>query len=120
MHLREGTLADVPYVADIGCEALWDDEIVQYLAPNRASYPRSHRDNYLHRTKKRFFAGDRLIVAVIDDKDEAWTGKEKVVAFAFWSDTKGTSRTQPLPASFLGNGEKYSWWNRQSVDRFRI
>lgn len=106
MYLREGRLADVPYVADIGCEALWNDEIVQYLAPNRASYPRSHRDNYLHRTKKRFFAGDRLIVAVTDDGDAAWRGVEKVVGFAFWSDTKGTSKPQSLPASGLGNGEE--------------
>jgi len=106
MHLREGTSDDIPYVADIGCEALWNDEIVQYLAPNRAKYPRSHRDNYLYRTKKRFFAGDRLIVAVTDDGDEAETGKEKIAGFAFWSDTESTSKPQSLPASILGNSEE--------------
>lgn len=120
MHLREGTLDDIPYVADIGCEALWDDEIVQYLAPSRASHPRSHRDNYLYRTKKRFFAGDRLIVAVTDDKDEAWSGTEKITAFAFWSDTNSTSKPQSLPASILGNGESISQRKRQRIDGFRV
>lgn len=105
MHIREGRLDDIPYLADISCDALWNDDIVQYLAPNRAKYPLSHRDNYLYRTKKRFFGGDRLVVAVTDDEDsEVYVGKEKVIGFAFWSDTLDTSRPHKLPASTFGNG----------------
>lgn len=107
MHLREGELKDIPYIADIGCDALWDDEIVQYLAPNRAKYPFSHRDNYLHRSKKRFLAGDRLIVAVTNDEEHEENCKEMIVGFAFWSDTRGTSRPGALPASVFGNGRSH-------------
>lgn len=103
MHLREGQLEDLPYLADIATEALWNDEIVQYLAPHRVKHPESHRDNYLYRTKRRYFEGDRLIVAVTDETDESWTGKEVITGFAFWSDTLGTSTRHPLPASLLGN-----------------
>lgn len=106
MHLREGTLRDLPYVADIGSNALWDDEIVQYLAPNRAKRPLSHRDNYLYRTKKRYFAGDKLVVAVTDEQDVSWAGRDVITGFAFWSDTMDTSETRPLPASFLGNSRQ--------------
>jgi len=120
MYLREGVLDDIPYVADIGCEALWDDEIVQYLAPNRARHPLCHRDNYLYRTRKRFFAGDRLIVAVTDNEDDAWKGKESIVGFAFWSDTMSTSKPRSLPASILGNGENLLQRKRQKIDRFRF
>jgi len=104
MHLREGLLEDLPYVTDIGSEALWNDEIVQYLAPNRAKHPLSHRDNYLFRTKKRFFAGDRLIVAITDEDDGGVNGHEKIVGFAFWSDTERTSCPPNTSTSCLGNG----------------
>lgn len=106
MHLREGCLDDLPYLADIATEALWDDEIVQYLAPNRVRHPQSHRDNYLYRTKKHYFQGHRLVVVVIDEEDDLWTGKEVIAGFAFWSDTLGTSVRHPLPGSFLGNGRQ--------------
>lgn len=104
MHLREGTLGDLPFVADIATEALWDDEIVQFLAPYRAQYPLSHRDNELHRAKRRFFSGNRLIVAVTDENDVTWSGKETIAGFAFWSDTRDTSKPPMLPSSMLGNG----------------
>lgn len=105
MRLREGRLDDLPYLADIASKALWNDEIVQYLAPHRQSHPESHRNNYLYRTRKHYFQGDRLIVVVTDDKDESWSGKEIIVGYAFWSDTLGTSAKRPLPTSFLGNGK---------------
>lgn len=104
MHLREGLLDDLPYLADIATEALWNDEIVRYLAPNRVKHPESHRDNYLYRTKKHYFQGDRLIVIVTDQDDHSWTGRETIAGFAFWSDTLGTSTKYPLPTSSLGNG----------------
>ena len=105
MHLREGVLDDIPRIADIASEALWNDEIVQYLAPNRSAHPRSHRDSYLYRTKKRFFAGDRFMVAVTDDRNGAICGQEMILGFAFWSDTNGTSKPRLSPASILGNGK---------------
>lgn len=104
MYLREGSLSDLPYIADIGAEALWNDEIIQYIAPHREHYPSSHRANYLHRTKKRYFAGDRLIVAIEDAADGSWPGRDLIVGFAFWSDTMHASTLQPLPSSILGNG----------------
>lgn len=107
MHLREGRLDDLPYIATIGSDALWDDEIVQYLAPHRSKYPRSHRDNYLFRSKRRFFGGDRLIVAIADEYEEKIIGcvYGEIMGFAFWSDTLNTSAPLQKPSSILGNGQ---------------
>lgn len=104
MHLRQGRVEDLSQVADIGTQALWNDEITQYLAPNRDKYPLLHHDHNLYRTKKRFFEGDRLVVAVTDERDGSWSGKEEVTGFAYWSDTLNASRPVPLPSSILGNG----------------
>lgn len=105
MHLREGRLSDLPYLADIATQALWNDEIVQYLAPHRVQHPECHRNNYLYRIKRHYFQGDRLVVVVTDQSDGRWTGEETIAGFAFWSDTLGTSTKRPLPASSLGNGK---------------
>lgn len=120
MLLREGKLEDLPQVADIGAEALWNDEIVQYLAPNRNKYPLSHRDHYLHRTKKRFFAGDRLVVAVTDERDDSWSGTEEIAGFSYWSDTLNTSKPGVLPTSFLGNGNAHPRCCKSHVDAVRL
>lgn len=102
MHLREGTVEDLPYIADISTEALWNDNLVNFLAPYRAVYPHSHRYTALVRIKQRFYGGDRLIVAVTDvDNAER---SEIITGFAFWSDTRGTSQPDVLPSSIFGNG----------------
>jgi hypothetical protein len=105
MYIREGLLQDLPYIADIGSEALIEDEITEYLAPYRKAYPLCHRDENLYRMRKRFFAGDELIVVATDQGDKTWTGKDEIVGFAFWSTNLPDVPTRRLPTSFLGNGE---------------
>ena len=105
MRLREGGQRDLPNLADIASQALWNDEIVQYLAPNRAHYPLSHRNHYLYQWRKRLVAGDRLIVAIIDEEDESWSSKEVVAGFAFWSNRLNTPRTGSFSSRMFGRGK---------------
>lgn len=105
MHLRDGRREDLPCLADIGCSSMWNDPIIQYLAPYRYEAPLSHRDELLHRIKRKFYEGDRLLVAVIDETDSLWTGKEEIAGFAFWSTTNGVFKERELPTSCLGNGK---------------
>lgn len=104
MHLRCGRREDLPYVADIASAAFWDDEIVNFLAPYRHSFPLSHRAGYLHRIKRQFYAGESLVVAVTDSHDTQWTGKEVITGFAVWSDTQDNSLARARPQPLFGNG----------------
>lgn len=111
MYLREGCAQDLPQIADISSEALWNDEIVKYLAPFREQYPQSHRDHYLHLVRKRYFGGDRLLVVVLDgDKSCERQAKDYIVGFAFWSNLSVTSSGSSARPSFFSWLEHFSLW----------
>lgn len=105
MFLRDGRREDLPSLADVGCLSMWDDPIVQFLAPYRNEAPLSHRDELLHRIKRLFYDGDKILVAVTDETDQSWTGKEEIIGFAVWSSTDAIFERSERPNSILGNGK---------------
>ncbi|EGC44078.1 conserved hypothetical protein [Histoplasma capsulatum var. duboisii H88] len=71
MHIRPLEAADIPEVASILADALLDDELWAWLAPNRLKYYSEYRAGFLMRTKVRFSTpGWVLNVAVTDPEDE--------------------------------------------------
>ncbi|KLJ07947.1 hypothetical protein EMPG_16574 [Blastomyces silverae] len=118
MHLRRLEAADIPDVATIVADAMLEDEVHAYLAPNRLKYYSEYRANFLLRTKNRFSSpGWVLHVAVTDPEDEIGTEQGrahgqgsgrggKVVGYCAWE------RIGDSPAARRWKEEKETlgWW----------
>ncbi|OJD19577.1 hypothetical protein AJ78_00434 [Emergomyces pasteurianus Ep9510] len=71
MHIRPLVAADIPDVATTISEAMLDDELWVFLAPDRLKYYSEYRAGFVQRTKQRFSTpGWVLNVAVTDPEDE--------------------------------------------------
>lgn len=81
MHIRNATLADAADMATVASNAMLDDEFVAWLCPNRRTNPYAYRATFLHRIKKRLWAGSTLLVMVTDDEDAEWNGMEWIVSY---------------------------------------
>ena len=65
ISLRLATPHDIPSIASISASTLADDNLFAYLHPGRLSYPTSFRNQFLRRTKLRFYTpGFVYVVAV--------------------------------------------------------
>ena len=104
MHIRHARVEELPYTADFHCRAMWDDEITAYVAPFREQYPLSCRDTFLRREKKRFYNGEFTMVAVTDEEDRDFDGRERIVGIAFYTNTIGVKNEESKRSGFLGNG----------------
>lgn len=102
MHVRLGAVQDLPDCATISRNAMFDDNLTKYVAPYRHSHPECLRKGILRRTKKRYYGGDIILVAVTDDKDAEWDGHEKVIGHLSAS---STVVAKLKPSSFSWNGK---------------
>ncbi|PGH03169.1 hypothetical protein GX51_04204 [Blastomyces parvus] len=118
MHIRPLEAADIPDVATLVADAMLDDEVWAYLAPNRLKYYSEYRGNFLLRTKLRFSSpGWALLVAVTDPEDEGGTEQGqghgqgsgrggKVVGYCAWHRI-GDS---PAARRWKEGKETLGWW----------
>ena len=81
MHIRRATLADTADMATMASNAMLDDEFVVWLCPNRQKCPYAFRATFLHRIKKRLWAGSTLLIMVTDEDDAEWNGFERVISY---------------------------------------
>ncbi|KKZ65728.1 hypothetical protein EMCG_08467 [[Emmonsia] crescens] len=71
MHIRPLVAADIPDVASAVADAMLDDEVWEYLAPNRLKNYSQYRAGFLRRIKERFSTPEWILyVAVTDPEDE--------------------------------------------------
>lgn len=104
MHLRRVSHTDVPTFAAAAASAMWDDEVMAYVAPYKDNYPLSFSRFCLHRIAKRFYSGQFLFLVVSDPSDSSWTGTtdEVVLGYAAYSTTV-KDVIKPCPGGWLGN-----------------
>ncbi|KAL9131693.1 MAG: hypothetical protein Q9217_000434 [Psora testacea] len=102
MHTRPARPSDFSSIADISVICFWNDELYNFTNPYKASYPSDFRYYFLRRCHLRYWTpGYVYQVAVTDEGDEGYAGKEKVVGFACWFRH--------------GEGEEAKRWYRDSV-----
>ncbi|EDN05554.1 GNAT family acetyltransferase [Histoplasma capsulatum] len=118
MHIHPLEAADIPEVASILADALLDDELWAWLAPNRLKYYSEYRAGFLMRTKVRFSTpGWVLHVAVTDPEDEVgrehrrehgqgYEPRGKVVGYCAW-ERVGDS---PQARKWREDKETIGWW----------
>lgn len=102
MHVRPGTQKDLCDYARVKSLAMWNDEIMAYVAPYKDQYPDSYVRYCLHRTKIRWYRGEFLFLCVSDHNDADWSGEEVIMGGAYYSTTVKTVQT-PVQSGWLGN-----------------
>ncbi|KIW26469.1 uncharacterized protein PV07_09562 [Cladophialophora immunda] len=115
MHVRPARRTDLADLATIARDAMFDDELTIFLAPNRHRHPECLRQGVLRRVKKRFYDGHLVLAAVSDENDVWWDGKEKVVGYLSAISTKKNADEDK---------EKKSWlpfsWNALELQLLRL
>ena len=86
MHIRLATAHDVSETATLSVSAFADDELLEWMNPQRAAYPAHYRAAFLLRYQERFWSPNFVFyVAETDEGDEDWSGAAEVVGYAIWS-----------------------------------
>lgn len=102
MHVRPVTQKDLYDYARVASLAMWNDEMMAYVAPYKDQYPDSFLRYCLHRTKLRWYRGEFLYFCVTDENDADWTGEEVIMGGACYSTTVKTVQ-KPVQSGWLGN-----------------
>jgi ribosomal protein S18 acetylase RimI-like enzyme len=89
MHIRRATLADTAEIATVASNAMLDDEFLGWLHPYRYEHFGSYRASFLHRTKKRVWAGNAMLVMVTDLDDSDWDGVERIISYMAMKRSQG-------------------------------
>ena len=110
MHLRRVQQWDLYDFAQVLAEAMRNDEVMLYLAPYKDQYPDSWRHHVLYRAKLRYYRGEELYLAVTDDSDPDWTGKEQIMGYCSYSHNI-PNLEKPAPGGWLGN-----FFERKALD----
>ena len=85
MHIRPATQGDISQMADISVPAFMDDELYTWIAPGRRKYSEAFRDAFIRKHRKRLLTPGYVVhVAVTDNGDDDWHGKEQIAGYAFW------------------------------------
>ncbi|KAF2231435.1 acyl-CoA N-acyltransferase [Viridothelium virens] len=92
MHIRPTASADIYDVSILADLAFQDEEFWRWLTPGMYNYPNDRTRFYRLRTRGRAVTkgGCISLVAVTDDSDPEWSGREEIVGYAFWK-RQGTS-----------------------------
>ena len=97
MHIRPATARDLPDCATVNAAAFADDILWAYMHPRRENYPDCFRNYVLLRIKKRYYAGQSLVVAISDERDAFWTGKPQIMGLACFTKDGEKVEKEPVP-----------------------
>lgn len=86
MHVRPMLSTDIYDVGTLADEAFREDEFWRSLTPGMYQYPADRPRFYRLRTRGRFVTkgGCVALLAVTDEKDADWNGKEEIAGYSFW------------------------------------
>ena len=104
MHIRPARARDISDLATIATDALFDDELFQFLAPHRHQHPECLRLGFLRRTKKRFYDGHLVLAAVSDENDSWWDGEERLVGHLTATSSKQKEENESMKLWFSWTG----------------
>jgi len=102
MHVRPVQQKDLFDYAHVAGQSMWDDGMMTYTAPYREKYPDSYFQYVLYRTKVRWYRGEFLFLAVSDESDADWTGREVIMGYCCYSTTVN-GKQKPVRGGWLGN-----------------
>ncbi|EXJ65275.1 hypothetical protein A1O7_01616 [Cladophialophora yegresii CBS 114405] len=113
MHVRLALARDLSDLGTIATNAMFDDDLTQFLSPHRHEHPECLRVGFLRRAKKRFYDGHVVLAGVSDRNDPWWNGEDKVVGHvsAISSTQKSDNQRRPrFPSS----------WNELELQLLRL
>jgi ribosomal protein S18 acetylase RimI-like enzyme len=84
MHLRPTTAADIPRCATIHSAAFEEDEVSRFLAPDRAKYPLSWRQQALNMQRSKYYQPSTWGFVCVADTDDDFAGVGEILGFARW------------------------------------
>lgn len=84
MHLRPTTAVDLPRCVTIHDEAFDDDEVINYLAPNRAKYFQSWRQRSLLTQYSRSHQPNAWSLVCVADADDSFADAGEILGYARW------------------------------------
>ena len=102
MHIRLVQQKDLYDFSRVVGQSMWNDEIITYTAPHKDKYPDSFFRYTLYRTQIRWYRGELLFLAVSDEIDHDWTGKEVIMGYCCYSTTVH-GKQKPVRGGWLGN-----------------
>lgn len=109
MHLRPVTQADLYDFSQVVGLAMFEDEVMDYVAPYKDKHPDSFYRHCLYRAMVRYYRGEFMFICVSDENDADWAGQEVVMGYCAYSTTiKGVER--PVRGGWLG-----SWFEQQAI-----
>lgn len=91
MLLREAVLQDLPFIADVAAQAMFDDELFDIICPKRHEYYSDYRDGFMRRLQVKL-ATPGWVVMVAENSG-------LVVGYSVWErigDTKSARRWMEL------------------------
>jgi len=103
MHVRSIKPEDFSEVASFTIAAFEKDELSDFIYPYRDQHPAEFRYANLRRIRKRYYSGQTMLVAVTDEKDTDWDGREKAVGLAFLETHGGQSAPTVQPSIWNGS-----------------
>lgn len=87
MLLREAVLQDLPFIADVAAQAMFDDELFDVICPKRHEYYSDYREGFMRRLQVKL-ATPGWVVMVAENSG-------LVVGYSVWErigDTKSARR----------------------------
>lgn len=93
MYVRRATIADVADISTLLIRAMSGDGLWKRLHPGREEHPHDFRRTVLRRQKARFYNGCTVYVAVTDESDSEWDGRERAVAMMAMSPSSSKPKT---------------------------
>ena len=111
MHIRFTTGADIYDVGTLADEAFRDDEFWQSLTPGMYKFPNDRTRYYRLRTRGRSVTkgGCVSMVAVTDELDPDWSGKEELAGYAFWQREGTSEQAKKWQKEPWGAGQSPCW-----------
>lgn len=66
MHLRLATVQDLPAIANVAAQAMFDDELFALICPKRHEYYSDYRDGFLRRVQDKLPLPGWVVVVAVD------------------------------------------------------
>ena len=84
MHIRPTTVADIPCCVTIHDAAFQDNELSNFLAPDRTKYPLSWRQQALKIQRNKYYQPKTWSFACVADTDDNFAGVGEILGYARW------------------------------------
>lgn len=114
MHLRPTTTADIPRCATIHDAAFEDNELSDFLAPDRAKYPLSWHHRTLMTERTKYYQPNAWNFVCVADAEDGFAREGEILGFVRWihraSKEEAASEPWTRHLSVLDRAESWLCW----------